>query len=88
MAMRAHSRPIVVPLDGSKNAEFALPVAARLARLTGAPVELVYVVDADEARAAGSGSHPDWPTTPGRPGRSSANPPAQSSKPHPPPVSS
>jgi nucleotide-binding universal stress UspA family protein len=37
--------PIVVPLDGSKNAENALPHAAVLARLYAATVEFVHVVD-------------------------------------------
>jgi nucleotide-binding universal stress UspA family protein len=37
--------PIVVPLDGSKNAENALPQAALLSRLYGAKVEFVHVVD-------------------------------------------
>ena len=36
---------IVVPLDGSKLAEEALPDAERLARLTSAPVHLVRVID-------------------------------------------
>jgi nucleotide-binding universal stress UspA family protein len=38
-------RRIVVPLDGSKLAEAALPQAIDLARLTGAPIHLVRVVD-------------------------------------------
>jgi nucleotide-binding universal stress UspA family protein len=38
-------RRIVVPLDGSKLAEAALPQAIDLARLTGAPVHLLRVVD-------------------------------------------
>jgi nucleotide-binding universal stress UspA family protein len=38
-------RRIVVPLDGSKLAETALPQAIDLARLTGAPVHLLRVVD-------------------------------------------
>jgi nucleotide-binding universal stress UspA family protein len=36
---------IVVPLDGSTTAEQALPEAERMARLAGAPVHLVGVVD-------------------------------------------
>ena len=36
---------IVVPLDGSALAENALPAAEELARLTGAPIHLVRVVD-------------------------------------------
>lgn len=39
---------IVVPLDGSKNAEKAGPMAALLARLYGAPVRFVHVVDETE----------------------------------------
>ena len=35
--------PIMVPLDGSEVAERALPLAAELARRSGAPVELVHV---------------------------------------------
>jgi nucleotide-binding universal stress UspA family protein len=38
-------RRIVVPLDGSKLAETALSQAIDLARLTGAPVHLLRVVD-------------------------------------------
>ncbi len=36
---------IVVPLDGSELAELALPAAAELARLSGAPIHLIRVVD-------------------------------------------
>lgn len=36
---------IVVPLDGSELAEEALPDAERMARLTGAPILLLRVVD-------------------------------------------
>lgn len=36
---------IVVPLDGSELAEQALPDAEALARLTGAPIHLIRVVD-------------------------------------------
>lgn len=38
-------RCIVVPLDGSDLAESALPQAIDLARLTGAPIHLLHVVD-------------------------------------------
>src|SRR5262245_18161021 len=38
-------RRIVVPLDGSELAEAALPQAIDLARITGAPVHLLRVVD-------------------------------------------
>src|SRR5919205_855578 len=38
-------RRIVVPLDGSKLAERSLPQAEELARLTGAPIHLIWVVD-------------------------------------------
>ena len=38
-------RRIVVPLDGSKLAERALPESERLARLIGAPIHLVRVID-------------------------------------------
>ncbi len=42
---------IVVPLDGSKNAENALPWATTLARLYDATVEFVHVVDHEGVRA-------------------------------------
>jgi nucleotide-binding universal stress UspA family protein len=38
-------RRIVVPLDGSSLAEESLPQAEELARLTGAPIHLIWVVD-------------------------------------------
>lgn len=38
-------RRIVVPLDGSKLAEVALPQAIDLARLTGTPIHVLRVVD-------------------------------------------
>lgn len=41
------SGPIIVPLDGSKPAETALPVAIALARLYAAPIRFVHVVDDD-----------------------------------------
>jgi nucleotide-binding universal stress UspA family protein len=43
--MTTESAPIVVPLDGSKNAENAVPFAALVARVYGAPVHFVYVAD-------------------------------------------
>lgn len=43
--MTAESAPIVVPLDGSKNAENAVPFAALAARLYGAPVRFLHVAD-------------------------------------------
>lgn len=36
---------ILLPLDGSELAEQAIPEAERLARLTGAPIHLIRVVD-------------------------------------------
>ena len=36
---------IVVPLDGSDIAEMAIPEAERMARLTGAPLHLIRVID-------------------------------------------
>jgi nucleotide-binding universal stress UspA family protein len=45
MSSNDSTGPIVVPLDGSKNAENALPFAALLAQLHGATVEFVHVVD-------------------------------------------
>ena len=38
----ADLRPILVPLDGSKLAENALPVAAWLSRITGAPIRFIH----------------------------------------------
>lgn len=49
MASADSSGPIVVPLDGSKHAENALPQAALLSRLYGAKVEFVHVVDREAA---------------------------------------
>lgn len=46
----ADQAPVVVPLDGSKNAENALPMAAAMARAYGAPIRLVHVLDDDLAR--------------------------------------
>lgn len=48
--MAAHSRPIVVPLDGSKNAETAIPAAAALARIYGAPIQFVHALDEEVER--------------------------------------
>lgn len=50
--MPLDSRPIVVPLDGSANAEGAIAPALKLARISGAPVNLVHVIDPDTLRAA------------------------------------
>ena len=60
LLVRAGERPtggaevarLVVPLDGSKLAEQALPVAAELARELGVPVRLVRALDVDLVRAA------------------------------------
>jgi nucleotide-binding universal stress UspA family protein len=46
--MRTQPRPIVVPLDGSANAELAVPSAVRLARLLSSPLRFIRV-DADLA---------------------------------------
>lgn len=45
--------PILVPLDGSKNAEEALPFALRLAAVYKAPLLLVHVLQGEEARGEG-----------------------------------
>ena len=45
---------IIVPLDGSELAETALPHAEELARLTGAPLHLVRVVDLSHSAAYGA----------------------------------
>jgi len=37
--------PLIVPLDGSASAESALPIAAAIARRTGAPLHLIRVED-------------------------------------------
>ncbi|MCA9832065.1 MAG: universal stress protein [Dehalococcoidia bacterium] len=50
--MALDSRPIVVPLDGSGNAESAIGPALKLARMWKAPVHLLHVVDPDTLRAA------------------------------------
>ncbi|MEO8540243.1 MAG: universal stress protein [bacterium] len=50
----ADMKPILVPLDGSKTAEYVLPAAAWYAKVTGAPLRFVHVLDGDtkpEARA-------------------------------------
>ncbi len=55
IAQMADSKPILVPLDGSKTAENVLPAAAWYARATGAPLKFVHILDSDtkpEARAA------------------------------------
>ncbi|MCC7364608.1 MAG: universal stress protein [Dehalococcoidia bacterium] len=43
--------PILVPLDGSKNAENAVPVAARIAKMRRLPVRFIHVVDEHLARS-------------------------------------
>lgn len=45
----AEQRPILVPLDGSKLAENALPDAAWLSRITGATIRFIHVLDTDVA---------------------------------------
>ena len=50
----ADSKPILVPLDGSKTAEYVLPAAAWYSRTAGAPLKFIHVLDPDtkpEARA-------------------------------------
>jgi len=47
---------ILVPLDGSKLAERALPAAAELAQLMGVPLHLVSVVDPTQLDLLGYGS--------------------------------
>ena len=48
---------ILVPLDGSKLAERALPAAEELAHLMGAPLHLVCVVDLTQLDLAGHDSY-------------------------------
>jgi nucleotide-binding universal stress UspA family protein len=50
MSSNDSTGPIVVPLDGSRNAENALPYAALLARLYRATVEFVHVVGHEGVR--------------------------------------
>src|SRR5690606_8709207 len=45
-------KPILVPLDGSKIAEHALPGAAWLSRMTGAPIQFIHVVELNVDDAA------------------------------------
>jgi nucleotide-binding universal stress UspA family protein len=45
------SSPILVPLDGSKNAEEAIPAAAAIARRLGVAVRMIHVVDPDALRS-------------------------------------
>ncbi len=55
----ADSKPILVPLDGSKTAEYVLPAAAWYSRATGAPLKFIHVLDADikpDARAGAAES--------------------------------
>lgn len=46
--MAGNEGSIIVPLDGSKNAENALPAAAMLAHMDAAPIELLYVLNSDD----------------------------------------
>jgi nucleotide-binding universal stress UspA family protein len=41
------NRPVLVPLDGSSNAETAIAPALHLARKLGAPVHFIHVIDPD-----------------------------------------
>lgn len=50
--MTAPKAPIVVPLDGSKNAEYAVPMAAWLAGLYEAPVRFMHVTEPDLVASA------------------------------------
>lgn len=47
----ASNPPIVVPLDGSHNAENALPYAALVSRLYEAPVHFIHVADREEVES-------------------------------------
>ena len=46
--MTFDTRPILVPLDGSNNAEHAIGPAMLLAQKLGAPVRFIHVADSDE----------------------------------------
>ena len=41
--MTIPARPIIVPLDGSANAELAVPTGIRLGRILSAPVRFIRV---------------------------------------------
>ena len=43
----AETKPILIPLDGSKIAEYALPVAKWYSNITGAPLKFIHVLDSD-----------------------------------------
>jgi len=43
----AETKAIIVPLDGSKIAEYALPAAGWYSKLTGAPLKFIHVIDGD-----------------------------------------
>ncbi len=43
----AESKPILIPLDGSKIAENALPMAKWYSTITGAPLKFIHVLDED-----------------------------------------
>jgi nucleotide-binding universal stress UspA family protein len=57
---------ILVPLDGSTFSEHALPVAARIARLAGAPLQLVRVIPNDHAEDVVFGLTGRYPWQEGR----------------------
>ncbi len=46
--------PIVVPLDGSKNAEMAIPFALRLSEIYGLELRLVHVLHGEQLKGAGA----------------------------------
>jgi nucleotide-binding universal stress UspA family protein len=52
-AAEVHYRRLLVPLDGSRMAESVLPLAARLARTTGAEVLLAHVIPSPELTEIG-----------------------------------
>lgn len=52
----ADTKPILVPLDGSKTAENVLPAAAWFSRVTGSPLKFVHVLDADTKPDARAGA--------------------------------
>lgn len=51
--------PIVVPLDGSKSAEEAIPLAASLAQLYSAPIEFVHVLESEQVKEPGAKERAD-----------------------------
>lgn len=50
--MSGDQSPVLIPLDGSKNAENAIPMGVFLANAYGAPLQLLHVADGGELNSA------------------------------------